>query len=600
MRDKVDMASGTNEFDIAWEEYFKDKPNPKNDEEDKKQMGEFAYWYNHVRKQSDTEKTPAEMYKEVYGKEPPEKVLEPSRMTNFEWGEDYDEELIGWIYELQEYDNEVGYKLEYDKVKKKLKPVIECLVEKGEKALDLLHDLLNKPETWSCLFALEILMEIKSEKSILYLIDFIVKNEKEDFGEICEGAMFALTNIGESAIQPLMKEVKNQFGKKKFHFYLTGALTEIKNERVYDFMKEITEDYLGNEEKYDEWFHIDCFTSDFFKQDKKEILLLLKNLASLDSLSKHERIEILDTIKVIEDPIHYKQKLKEESEKLRPIVEKYLEEESDCDGKNKKGTKIDKEEFNKRMRTREDDLEVQFKCCECNKKQNINPGIIKALGDKDIEFSFENEIMCKYCFSNDIKLTKDGGREILFQSIGTFMGNRQGVISTESDVYVEDKKMPFKKTYNYILKRIKEEPENGELYLRAGNVARNFNKYSEAIKHYEKAILLDPKLIASYLNLVELYEFRYEYYKIEDAKTSAIFYLNEMMDIFRTGDFDSITVHNKNEIVQFLGEKSESLGVNFPELFKMDARSLKIGRNAPCPCGSGKKYKKCCLMKEDF
>ncbi|NTM25437.1 SEC-C domain-containing protein [Enterococcus faecium] len=21
----------------------------------------------------------------------------------------------------------------------------------------------------------------------------------------------------------------------------------------------------------------------------------------------------------------------------------------------------------------------------------------------------------------------------------------------------------------------------------------------------------------------------------------------------------------------------------------------KIGRNSPCPCGSGKKYKKCCL-----
>jgi len=23
----------------------------------------------------------------------------------------------------------------------------------------------------------------------------------------------------------------------------------------------------------------------------------------------------------------------------------------------------------------------------------------------------------------------------------------------------------------------------------------------------------------------------------------------------------------------------------------------KAGRNAPCPCGSGKKYKKCCLQK---
>jgi len=25
---------------------------------------------------------------------------------------------------------------------------------------------------------------------------------------------------------------------------------------------------------------------------------------------------------------------------------------------------------------------------------------------------------------------------------------------------------------------------------------------------------------------------------------------------------------------------------------------MKVGRNAPCPCGSGKKYKKCCLGKE--
>jgi len=26
-------------------------------------------------------------------------------------------------------------------------------------------------------------------------------------------------------------------------------------------------------------------------------------------------------------------------------------------------------------------------------------------------------------------------------------------------------------------------------------------------------------------------------------------------------------------------------------------RSIKVGRNDPCPCGSGKKYKDCCLPK---
>ena len=27
------------------------------------------------------------------------------------------------------------------------------------------------------------------------------------------------------------------------------------------------------------------------------------------------------------------------------------------------------------------------------------------------------------------------------------------------------------------------------------------------------------------------------------------------------------------------------------------AGGQKVGRNDPCPCGSGKKYKKCCLLK---
>ncbi len=30
------------------------------------------------------------------------------------------------------------------------------------------------------------------------------------------------------------------------------------------------------------------------------------------------------------------------------------------------------------------------------------------------------------------------------------------------------------------------------------------------------------------------------------------------------------------------------------ENFKTVTNAEKVGRNAPCPCGSGKKYKKCC------
>jgi hypothetical protein len=41
--------------------------------------------------------------------------------------------------------------------------------------------------------------------------------------------------------------------------------------------------------------------------------------------------------------------------------------------------------------------------------------------------------------------------------------------------------------------------------------------------------------------------------------------------------------------------------IPFEELPKKQAKPIKetIGRNDPCPCGSGKKYKKCCMEKDN-
>jgi hypothetical protein len=76
-----------NEFERAWQEYFENKPEPKNDEEERKEQENFIHWYNYARKQSDTGKTPSEMYKEVYGEEP-KNPIKTSRMMNFEWDEE--------------------------------------------------------------------------------------------------------------------------------------------------------------------------------------------------------------------------------------------------------------------------------------------------------------------------------------------------------------------------------------------------------------------------------------------------------------------------------------------------------------------------------
>ncbi|MFW5846760.1 MAG: SEC-C metal-binding domain-containing protein [Nanoarchaeota archaeon] len=513
------------------------------------------------------------------------------------------------IEELKKYDNSKGYKLDYKQVSNNLKPIINQLISKGEESINKLHELLNFKETWSSLFALEILKEIKSEKSIPYLINYIVETDNSD-DDSGEEAMYALQQIGKPAIKPLIEKLKNQFSQKKFPIYLVGALTEIKDKRVYDFMIQITQDYLKNEYKYDEWFHIDMFVLDFDKQGKREVLPLLKQLLNIDRVSKHERIEIQDTIKRLEDPISYNKELEKQKEELKPLMKEDLEYKKN----NKQSSKLSKkeiQEIEENMWKKDEELEIQFKCLDCNKKQNIHPGLIKIISSKPYKIVFENELICKFCFSHNLKPTQQGEKDVMFQSISTFVRGK-GVINSSEKVAVEDKVLSFKDTYKYILKRIKEEPNKGELYLRAGNIARNFNKYSEAIEHYKKSLELDSNLIASYLNLVGVYEFRYRYYKTKGAKEEAIFYLNAMADLLRKDKFEFkylnlATLKGPEIIIQFLGEMSESLGVHIPELIKVNnleidnssrIKKKKVRRNEPCPCGSGKKYKKCCLNNE--
>jgi uncharacterized protein len=45
----------------------------------------------------------------------------------------------------------------------------------------------------------------------------------------------------------------------------------------------------------------------------------------------------------------------------------------------------------------------------------------------------------------------------------------------------------------------------------------------------------------------------------------------------------------------WLQRQSEGQGTSDPKL--AEPMTVKVGRNDPCPCGSGQKYKKCCLGK---
>ena len=68
------------------------------------------------------------------------------------------------------------------------------------------------------------------------------------------------------------------------------------------------------------------------------------------------------------------------------------------------------------------------------------------------------------------------------------------------------------------------------------------------------------------------------------------------MDIISQGDF-AVTNHEGKTNMSFRMPSVECIDFvkQQPSAVKVGDKILnKVGRNAPCPCGSGKKYKRCC------
>ena len=70
-----------------------------------------------------------------------------------------------------------------------------------------------------------------------------------------------------------------------------------------------------------------------------------------------------------------------------------------------------------------------------------------------------------------------------------------------------------------------------------------------------------------------------------DAIMSEVVAVGELVEVLKEVD---ITVEDLRDIASDVLEKYQAEPV----------RTEDIGRNAPCPCGSGLKYKRCCLGKQ--
>lgn len=152
------------------------------------------------------------------------------------------------------------------------------------------------------------------------------------------------------------------------------------------------------------------------------------------------------------------------------------------------------------------------------------------------------------------------------------------------------------------------EPNNGELRVRYANVLRFLGYREEAIEQYRAALDLEPANLEAYLNLGrlaraagDLAEAHRMFERLitqapssrlsrEDRRAYVETAAEELGEV--TGPLErSVGARLLARLAQRGPTEARSSGAAVPRPSGPPGR--KVGRNDPCPCGSGKKYKKC-------
>ena len=221
---------------------------------------------------------------------------------------------------LKSLDTEEFYNKDEDEVRRYAHNTIQEFIQLGTHATNELIELLHAEFTWSCFFALTIFRETKDRQAVPAIIAFLKKESDDSMAN--EEAMFALQDIGDPSIIPLIEDLEEAFDNKKYNSYLIGALTGIIGPAPYDFMVKITKDFISKPWRYKGWFHIEDFTYNFVKQGRQDAIPLLKQVLDVKAITGTEKRELEDTIRALEDPDSYEKKIQETTKELSEASQK--------------------------------------------------------------------------------------------------------------------------------------------------------------------------------------------------------------------------------------------------------------------------------------
>lgn len=144
-------------------------------------------------------------------------------------------------------------------------------------------------------------------------------------------------------------------------------------------------------------------------------------------------------------------------------------------------------------------------------------------------------------------------------------------------------------------KKIEENPEDPENHIGLGNSYKFFKQYKLAEACYVKALQINPAYIEPYSNMAQIEAFKGNLSGAVAWMEKGKEHLKKPLTCKRNKVALSEVVGNYRVYYRDLQRREKEGAIDVKIVSEEAPKPKKVGRNEACPCGSGKKYKKCCL-----
>jgi len=427
----------------------------------------------------------------------------------------------------------------------------------------------------------ERMSEIMGELAFPEFVFFLLDTLKDGGYRLCELAMYALGKIGEEAEKEICEKWKSLGPNQQI--YALGALEHCGGERTVELLIDIFPGRSGYD--LEAWE-----TTSFFVPDMRLIKLiepeLKRNEHTLDeaflvfsSLLNYEHPDIPEIRK------RWEEKEAQTSERMEAILSGHIEKLVDAS------------------------LEMELLCPLCRGKNIYNVHrVFLGVDCEDKSPFIGEELRCLSCGKiAELAPTERGEMAVTAETLKYRVliekgGYYDGPLKFADARLADGRIVSLKEGIEHYKERLKKDPKSVVDLISLANCCEKAERPTMARECFEKAFKIDSNYVEAALGLSYLLE-------KEGDDRGAFIVLDKALKNKKNWKFCRLLNVTENEYYAAFAEQyndlldfmrlpnKKPLSPDFMTRFSPDKK--KIGRNEPCPCGSGKKYKKCCLGKEN-